>query len=44
MNRTKDEIKDAPEFDEERHSDPVYREELGSYYGSRPADRMDEGL
>ena len=44
VNRTKDEIKDAPEFDEERHSDPVYREELGSYYGSRPADRMDEGI
>jgi hypothetical protein len=43
VNRTKDEIKDAPEFDEERLSDPAYREELGGYYAGRPADRMDEG-
>jgi hypothetical protein len=43
VNRTKDEIKDAPEFDEERLSDPGYREELGGYYAGRPADRIDEG-
>jgi len=42
--RTKDEIKNAPEFNEEYHRDPSYREELGTYYGQpRPADRMDEG-
>jgi hypothetical protein len=33
VNRTKDEIKDAPEFDESRYRDEAYREELGSYYG-----------
>jgi hypothetical protein len=32
---TKDEIKDAPEFDEQRYQDESYRNELGSYYGSR---------
>jgi hypothetical protein len=32
---TKDEIKNAPEFDEKRHRDPSYREELGRYYGAR---------
>jgi len=33
--RTKDEIKNAPEFDEERVSDLGYRDRLGSYYGDR---------
>ena len=33
--RTKDEIKDAPEFDEERSSEQSYRDELGTYYGGR---------
>jgi hypothetical protein len=33
VNRTKDQIKDAPEFDETRYADEPYREELGSYYG-----------
>jgi hypothetical protein len=32
VNRTKDEIKDAPEFDESRYRDEPYREELGGYY------------
>jgi hypothetical protein len=32
---TKDEIKNAPEFDEERYRDEGYRGELGGYYGSR---------
>ena len=32
VNRTKDQIKDAPEFDEGRHVDETYRDELGSYY------------
>jgi len=33
VNRTKDQIKDAPEFDENTHADPKYRDELGGYYG-----------
>jgi hypothetical protein len=34
VNRTKDQIKNAPEYDEAMASDPRYRGELGSYYGS----------
>ena len=34
VNRTKDEIKDSPEFDESTYSEPEYREEIGGYYGS----------
>jgi hypothetical protein len=33
VNRTKDEIKDAPEFDEKSYRDPDYRNEIGGYYG-----------
>ena len=33
VNRTKDEIKSAPEFDESSYRDQSYRDELGSYYG-----------
>ena len=33
VNRMKDEIKDAPEFDESRYRDAQYRDELGGYYG-----------
>jgi len=32
VNRTKDQIKNAPEFDEKRYRDQNYRNELGSYY------------
>jgi hypothetical protein len=32
---TKDEIKNAPEFDEERYRDMTYRDEIGAYYGGR---------
>ena len=32
VNRTKDAIKDAPEFDESRYMDESYRGELGGYY------------
>ena len=34
--RSKDEIKSAPEFDEERYHEQSYRDELGTYYGGRP--------
>jgi hypothetical protein len=41
VNRTKDEIKNAPEFDEDRHDDDAYRTELGSYYGRGGAGYRD---
>ena len=34
---TKDEIKNAPEFDEKTYRDPTYRNELGHYYSSHRA-------
>jgi hypothetical protein len=37
VNRTKDQIKDAPEFDEATYADSGYREQLSGYYGR--ADR-----
>ena len=33
VNRTKDEIKNSPEFDDSLFSDESYRGHLGSYYG-----------
>jgi hypothetical protein len=33
VDRTKDQIKNAPEYDESMISDPDYRDELGTYYG-----------
>jgi hypothetical protein len=33
VNRTKDEIKNAPEFDETRLDDETYHSTLGTYYG-----------
>jgi hypothetical protein len=41
VNRTKDQIKNAPEFDEKRYRDPRYRDELGSYYGPGGAGYSD---
>jgi hypothetical protein len=35
VSRTKDEIKNAPEFDEQTYRDQKYRDELGTYYGQR---------
>ncbi|MGK5443948.1 PRC-barrel domain-containing protein [Micromonospora sp. URMC 105] len=32
VDRGKDQIKAAPEYDETSHSDPAYRDELGGYY------------
>jgi hypothetical protein len=32
VNRTKDEIKSAPEFDEDRYHDEAYRADVGTYY------------
>ncbi len=33
VDRTKDEIKNAPEFDEKNYRDDSYRSSLGGYYG-----------
>ena len=33
VTRTKDQIKDSPEFDEATYRDAGYRSEVGSYYG-----------
>jgi hypothetical protein len=41
VNRTKDQIKDAPEFDENRDRDDKYRSDLGSYYGQGGAGYRD---
>ena len=38
---TKDEIKSAPEFDEDRYLEEGYRGELGGYYGSRAGAAQD---
>ena len=38
VNLTKDQVKNAPKFDESRFRDITYRDELGTYYGkNRPA-------
>jgi len=33
VDRSKDQIKAAPEFDEDNNADPSYRDKLGGYYG-----------
>ena len=33
VNRTKDQIKNSPEFDPDSYRDQTYRSQLGSYYG-----------
>jgi hypothetical protein len=35
VSRTKDEIKNAPEFDPDRGIDDTYRSDVGGYYSSR---------
>ena len=40
VDRTKDEIKDAPEFDEDSYTSDDYRSSVGTYYGrERVSDR-----
>ena len=41
VNRAKDEIKNAPEFDESRYRDTTYRDEVGTYYGPGGAGYRD---
>lgn len=33
VSRTKDEIKNSPEFDEAHYREPAYRDRVGQYYG-----------
>ena len=44
VNRTKDEIKDSPEFDESTYRETQYRDEVGSYYGSRGISDRDSSI
>ncbi len=37
VNKYKGEIKDSPEFDETQYQESAYQDELGMYYGGRPA-------
>jgi hypothetical protein len=39
VNRTKDEIKNAPEFDEATYKDEAYRSNIGGYYSSPTRER-----
>ncbi len=41
VNRTKDQIKNAPEFDQDLYQDEGYRGQLGSYYGEGGAGWRD---
>jgi hypothetical protein len=40
VDRTKDEIKNAPEFSEDAHEDAAYRSQLGGYYGIPENERL----
>jgi hypothetical protein len=44
VNRTKDEIKNAPEFDPDTYRDQSYRDQLGTYYGVGGAGYRDEDV
>jgi hypothetical protein len=44
VNRTKDQIKNAPEFDADRYRDTGYRDEVGGYYGHGGAGYRDEDM
>jgi hypothetical protein len=37
VRRTKDEIRNAPEFDSDRYREADYRDKLGAYYAAGPA-------
>ena len=42
VNRTKDEVKNAPEFDRDTHvADAAYQDRLGTYYGGSGSTRSD---
>jgi hypothetical protein len=43
VDRTKDDIKNAPEFDEDAYRDEGYRATVGDYYGTRGRRVEEEG-
>jgi|SRR5262245_9969744 len=43
VERTKDEIKNAPQYDADRMNDASYREQFGSYYGAGGAGHSEGG-
>jgi hypothetical protein len=43
VNRTKEQIKNAPEFDKDTYRDDTYRSQLGTYYGPGGAGYRDPG-
>ena len=43
VDRTKDQIKNAPEFDEDRYKDETYRSDVGAYYGDPTGTYGDAG-
>ena len=44
VNRMKDEIKSAPEFDEKQYRDQGYRNQVGEYYGPSGRGYRDPGV
>ena len=44
VERTKDEIKDAPEFDDDAYRDEGYRATVGDYYGKRSGSVEEEPI
>ena len=44
VDRTKEQIKNAPEFDEDRYRDDAYRDEVGGYYNRPDTTRRDTAL
>ena len=38
VDRSKDEIKNSPEFNEDTYRDTAYRDQVGGYYGNRGND------
>ena len=44
VNRTKDQIKNSPEFDADRYRDEGYRTQVGGYYGPGGAGYRDEDM
>jgi len=44
VDRTKEQIKNAPEFDEDRYRDDAYRDEIGGYYNRPDTTRRDTAL
>ena len=42
VNRSKDEIKNAPEFDQDRYRDDAYKQDLGGYYSRGGAGYRDD--